>query len=80
MVHSKKYTLKIIDFTKGFVVAFITGGLTALTEVLSAGSLPTGGLKSYLIAGLLAGIAYVMKNWLTNSEGKIAAEPKKDIV
>jgi len=80
MIYSKKYTLHLIDWVKGFVVACLTGGLTAVTDTLTSGALPgSGNLKAYIIASLLAGIAYIIKNFLTNSEGKLAKEPKKYI-
>lgn len=81
MIHSEKYKLKLIDWTKGFIVAFLTGGITALSDTLNMNQLPsTDNLKSYLIAGMIGGIAYITKNFLTNSQGKLKSEPKKPIL
>lgn len=80
MTHSKKYTLRLIDWTKGFVVACITGGITAITDTLTAGALPgISNIKAYFIAAFIAGIAYITKNFLTNSEGKLKSEPENEI-
>lgn len=80
MIHSKRFTLKLVDFSKGFVVAFFTGCLTAIVDNLSPENILNPiGFRTYLVTGLIAGASYILKNWLTNSEGKIAKEPKKEI-
>ncbi len=59
------------DLGKGFVTALITAALTAIATSIEAGSLPTlAALKSAGLVGLVAGIAYLIKNFLTNGTGE----------
>ncbi len=68
------------DFFKGAVVAVIGAIGTALLAVLNTGALPTGAdLKQILIVGVTAGVSYLVKNLLTNSQGKmLTKEPPKE--
>ena len=66
------------DAVKGFVVAAITVVLGGLYTSVEAGSLPSAAQLQTL--GLAAGIAYLLKNFLTNSEDKILTkEPEKSV-
>jgi hypothetical protein len=66
------------DALKGAIVAAGTSVLTALVTALNAGQLPAvADLKTIGLAGLSAGIAYLVKNFLTNSKNELAKpEPK----
>jgi VIT1/CCC1 family predicted Fe2+/Mn2+ transporter len=68
--------LNVDDLVKGFIVAFLSTALTGLISTLDSGALPTlTELKSAGIVGLTAGISYLLKNLLTNSQGVVL---KKD--
>jgi len=73
MKTSKFLKLNAADFVKGFIMAvltvIVTGLYTALTS--SPPHFPTGSEWATLgMAGLAAGIAYIIKNLFTNSEDK----------
>ena len=78
MNNSKFFSLHLGDLVKGALVAFLSAALAALIQVLEAGALPdVAQLKSSLLAGAVAGLAYLCKNLITNSQGEIAkSEPK----
>jgi hypothetical protein len=64
------------DLVKGFVVAFLSASLTGLVAILDSGALPTLiELKQAGIVGLTAGLSYLLKNLLTNSQDELL---KKD--
>jgi hypothetical protein len=67
------------DFVKGFVVAILSAGLGAIAPAIAAGTIiSTAVLQGAGQAGLAGGIAYLMKNLVTNSEGKMfTSEPGK---
>lgn len=67
------------DLIKGFIVAILTVMLTGLITSLESGKLPDiATLKTLAITGLSAGLGYVIKNWLTNSQDQfLIKEPKK---
>lgn len=72
---SKFLNLNAQDYLKGFLVAALTVILTGVYTSLIAvpPHFPTGSeLQSLLIAGLAAGIGYLIKNLFTNSQGKIS--------
>lgn len=70
----------MFDWIKGFTVAVLSGMLGAIIQCLDTGALPSlSTLKSSLIIGLSGGGAYIIKNVFTNSEGKLASEPKTEI-
>jgi 4-amino-4-deoxy-L-arabinose transferase-like glycosyltransferase len=65
--------LNLRDLINGLVVAFITASLTGLVQVLDSGVLPTlAELKSAGLAGVVASLAYLLKNLVTNSQGEMA--------
>jgi VIT1/CCC1 family predicted Fe2+/Mn2+ transporter len=69
---SKFLNLDIKDAINGFVVAFLSAALTGLVATLDSGALPTvTELKSAGIIGLTAGLSYLLKNVLTNSNGEL---------
>lgn len=66
------------DIGKGLLIAFGTVFFLGLGQILETGVFPTlaelGGLA---LAGLSAALAYLVKNFFTNSENKLAGkEPK----
>ncbi len=68
--------LDLQDLTKGFVVAFLSAALTGIVAILETSQLPQGSdLKAAAIVGLTAGLSYLLKNVLTNSQGQML---KKD--
>ena len=66
--------LNLHDLVNGLVVAFLTASLTGLITILDNGMLPTlAELKAAGLAGLVASLAYLLKNLVTNSGGKVGA-------
>ena len=64
------------DLGKGAVVALITAALASISLAIEAGQLPTvAQLKTAGLAGIVAAIAYIIKNFFTDS----TAEAKKRI-
>lgn len=64
--------LNLRDLLNGLVVAFLTASLTGLITILDSGVLPTlEQLKAAGLAGLVASLAYLLKNLVTNSGGKM---------
>lgn len=61
---SNQFTLDIRDGLKGLLVAVITPVFTVIITSLEAGSL-TFNWKAIAITALTAGLAYVLKNFLT---------------
>ena len=74
------YQLGKNDIIKGFIVATLTVILTGSLTSLQNGVLPDiNTIKTLCITGLGAGVAYILKNLLTNSEDQfLKKEPKKD--
>ncbi len=65
--------LNLRDLINGLVVAFLTTSLTAITQILDSGILPSlAELKSAGLAGVVASLAYLLKNLVTNSQGEVA--------
>jgi uncharacterized membrane protein len=76
---AKFLTLEKRDFIKGLFLAVLTAIGTFLANELQAGStIDLALLKRIGIAALIAFIAYLTKNLLSNSKDEIlTAEPKK---
>ena len=69
------FTVGTKDFIKGLVVAIGTTLLTGLTVSLNSGALPNNhDLKVMGLASLSAGVAYLGKQFLTNSNGQLAVK------
>ncbi len=67
------FRLGIYDLVKGLVVAIITSFLTLLLPCLQSGQLPIWeDVRGSIIAAVAAGIAYLLKNLFTNSNGELA--------
>ena len=65
-------TINWSDVLKGFLLAILTVVITGIYTTLQLGQLPTlSQLGSLAIAGLSAGIAYLLKQVFTNSAGQL---------
>lgn len=70
-MNSSFFSLNWYDFVKGLIVAVLTVFLATLGQTLEMGQLPTlEMIKTAAIAGATAGIAYIIKNLLSNEEGR----------
>lgn len=80
MSRSKKYSINIRDVVHGFITAFIGATLTGLIDMASTGQLPDlPHLKTHLVVGLAAGVSYLVKKFLQNSDSKFLSEPKNTL-
>lgn len=70
---SKYFSLNSADFIKGLILAVLTSVLTIVYNTLQAGSLVFD-WKSIGTTALTTAIAYLMKNLLTNSDGKFLTQ------
>lgn len=60
------------DAIKGLVIAVLTAVLTGLLKIFETGALPTlADLQTIGIIAITAGLSYILKNLLTNSDGKM---------
>jgi hypothetical protein len=60
------------DLVKGFIVAFLSAALTGLVATLDSGALPSlVELKQAGVVGLTAGLSYLLKNLMTNSQDEL---------
>lgn len=76
---SKFLRLKLSDWMKGLLIAVLTAVLTCVYSFIEQGDIDftKADWKLIIIAGLGAGISYILKNLATNSEGKVLkSEPK----
>lgn len=72
----KLFTLGSSDLVKGLLMAFLGSFVTAIIQVISDGSFPSvAELKAAALVGLSSGLAYFLKNFLTNSSDQFM---KKD--
>lgn len=80
LIGEKLGQLKSNDLLKGFITAMITVIVTSLYSSIQSGTIPTDWLfwKTQLMLGLGAGLSYLIKNFLTNSDDKFLKkeEPK----
>ena len=75
IMNSTFLNLNVNDFIKGLAVAVLTSVLTIVYNTLQTGSLAFD-WTAIATTALTAAIAYLMKNLLTNTEGKML---KKDV-
>jgi len=69
---SNLFSLNWKDILKGFLVAVLTVIITGLGTSLQSGKLPTlAELGTLALAGLGAGVAYLLKNFFTNSNNEL---------
>jgi hypothetical protein len=69
------FNLNIQDLAKGLIVTVLTSVLTIAYNTVNAGSL-TFDWKAIGLTALTSGLAYLMKNLLTNSEGQFLGKEK----
>ena len=65
--------LNVVDFIKGFVVSLITAALVVIQATISSGVF-TFDWTLIWHSSLTAGIAYLVKNFFTNSTGNLGTE------
>jgi len=63
------FKLNLQDVIKGVIVAVLSAVLSALYQALTAQVIIDP--KQLLLVGLTAGIGYILKNFLTDSDGKL---------
>jgi len=81
MQRSKKYTISWRDALHGFITAFLSASLTGVIDSLSVGALPDlAHIKTHALIGLSAGVGYLLKKFITNSDGKFTPEQKKSLL
>lgn len=71
--------LNLNDLLRGILVAVITALIAYLYGSFEAGTLEQLNWKEMLLAGAGAGIAYLAKNLLTNSDGEIMKSEESTI-
>lgn len=77
---SKFLKLSAKDFIKGLIVAMITTLITGIYQVIqSGGSFDWVTLKPVVIAAIGAGLAYIVKNLFSNSQGQFLKLEKKTL-
>ena len=64
------WKINLSDFWRGLIVAVFTSVLAVIYEFVQAGNLDIN-WKSVLLAGLGAGIAYLLKNFSSDSNGRV---------
>ena len=70
--------LDIADFGKGILMAFLGAFLNALYQYFPSGPIENVNWKVCLATGISAAVAYLLKNFFTNSQNKLLRlEPKK---
>lgn len=75
---SEMFSVNTKDAIKGIVVAVITAVLTALVNVLQTGVIPSpADLQGVGIVALTAGLSYILKNFLTNSNDELLKKEQK---
>jgi len=67
---SKLWTFQLNDFWKGLVIAVLMAILTVIYETIQKGSLNIS-WNAVLLAGIGAGISYLLKNFATGSGGRM---------
>jgi len=75
-MNSSFFSLNLLDFAKGLFIAVLTSVITLLYTTIETGEL-TFDWKLIGTTALTSALAYIMKNLLTNSQGKLLTkEPK----
>lgn len=80
MKKSELFKLDWGDLLKGFIVAFLTAFITAVYQAIEAGTFELTWLffKPITLVGLGGGLAYILKNWLTNSNDKFIKKEENE--
>ena len=66
---SKLFRLSLPDWIKGFLMVVLGAVLTTLEQTLSTGGFSTVNWSTVTLVGVNAGIAYLIKNYFTTSQG-----------
>jgi hypothetical protein len=66
---SQLWSVQTQDFVKGLVVAILTSVLTVFVQMIQTGGQVD--LKQVCIAALVAGSAYLLKQFGSDSDGKV---------
>lgn len=70
MAQSKFGKVNFRDILHGFLVAFLTASLTGVYESLTLGGIPSlASIKLHILAGITAGVGYLIKQFLQNDNG-----------
>jgi hypothetical protein len=67
-MNSPFFNLNITDLAKGLIVSVLTSALTIIYDTVSLGSLVFD-WKHIATVSLTSAVAYLLKNFLTNSSG-----------
>jgi hypothetical protein len=67
-MNSPFFNLNVSDLIKGLIVTVLTSALTIIYDVVSTGSLKFD-WKLIATVSITSGIAYLLKNFLTNTSG-----------
>ena len=71
-MNAKFLRINADDLVRGFVVAVLSSILSSAVVILQAGSVPNATqLKTIALVGVSAGVSYLAKNLLTNSDDKM---------
>jgi len=71
MAKSKLGRFNWRDLLHTFIITFLSSSLTGLTQLLDSGNLPTlADMKVHAVIGLTAGLSYMLKVLLENSNGQ----------
>lgn len=74
-LQSDLYKINWYDIAKGFIVAFLAIFVSTVAVTINDGALPTvPELKAAAMAGFAAGVGYLLKNFLTNSQGALGTK------
>jgi len=72
-MEAKLFSLKAKDFIKGLILAIITAVVTFLTDALQSGiTIDVTFYKRIALAAVIAFMAYLVKNFFTNSNDQFA--------
>lgn len=69
---SQLFKLNIEDLLKGLILTVLTSVITVIYNTVNAGSL-TFDWQAIGITAITSGLAYLLKNYLTNSKGEFAS-------
>lgn len=75
---SELYKLNDKDFLRGLIVTVLSSVLTLFIKLLEnkGFNLTVDDLRAILLTGLITGLSYLVKNFATNDEGKLAGKLK----
>jgi hypothetical protein len=77
MADAKLFSWNWKDAGKAAIMLVITTVATAVLQIIESGSFPTlDQLKTALIVGATAGVSYLIKNFLSNSDGQFLTKEK----